>query len=273
MIDFTTVVALDERTIDQLRLTWPTWVRHRPEILERPLFIIVDSIATDKNEQQGTLILWGRRLKEIIQHPNMTLYGTPPGPWPSQREKMLTAFVLAPPMAVKTPWYLKIDADAVAMRSDPNWIQDEWFEPMTVRSGTKAVFWARSYSIQPAFVASSWGYSKPATAMETMDKWANDHPAFAGTKPLNLPYEPGASRVRHPRMASWVMFGSMEFIRFAASLCNNGRLPLPSQDGYVFYVAKRLGWPYRTVKMKRLGWTNKSRMASLRNAVAEAMQN
>jgi len=31
-------------------------------------------------------------------------------------------------------------------------------------------------------------------------------------------------------------------------------MPVPSQDGFVFYIAKRMGLEIRRVNMKRKGW-------------------
>ena len=47
MIDFTTVVGVDEAHLEELRLTWPTWARHRPELLVQPLLLVCDGDRTE----------------------------------------------------------------------------------------------------------------------------------------------------------------------------------------------------------------------------------
>ena len=40
MIDFTTVLACDDRYLPLLALTWQTWKKHRPELFTRPLRVM-----------------------------------------------------------------------------------------------------------------------------------------------------------------------------------------------------------------------------------------
>lgn len=238
MLDFTTVIAVDDRHVRELEITWPTWVRFRPEILHRPLLILCDG---DRSHEE-----WHTRLA-FVEHPDRRLVC-----WQlagvDQREKMLTALTLAPGREVSSDWYLKLDTDAIAVATAP-WIQPEWFAPDA--SGRL-----------PVFVGSSWGYTKPAQFLARMDMWADGRPEFTGTTPLNLQAEPDSNRVRHPRITSWCFFGRTDWTRDVTSVCN-GRLPVPSHDTFLWYCAERMGMHYRRIPMHRLGWVHTSRMRKL----------
>ena len=41
-VDFTTVVAVDEKHRGQLRHVWPTWKAFRPQMMDHPLLLICD---------------------------------------------------------------------------------------------------------------------------------------------------------------------------------------------------------------------------------------
>ena len=204
MIEFTTVVAVDAAHVRELQIVWPTWVRHRPEIMRSPLLIIVDGAA-------GSLEDWEDRL-QFVEHPARRIRL-----WDqegvSQREKMLTALTILPGMDVDTEWYLKLDTDVVAT-GPADWLREEWFAPGDEGS-------------EPVFVSNPWGYTKPADAIERLDRWANMQPEFSGTQPLGLSPNPGESLVSHPRIISWCFFGRTKWTREVTTCCC-GQLPIPS---------------------------------------------
>ena len=45
--EFTTVVAIDRRSVEQLRQVWPTWRRFKPDIFCRPMLVIYDWDGTE----------------------------------------------------------------------------------------------------------------------------------------------------------------------------------------------------------------------------------
>lgn len=244
-VELTTLVAVDAEHVRELRLVWPTWVRHRPQLLDYPLIVICDADVSLKK--------WGHELA-FVDHPQKRLVG-----WTiagvSQREKMLSSFVFAAAEHVHTPWYLKLDTDAVALQSCP-WLQSEWFE-------------ADPQGRLPVFISSPWGYTKPPDAIQRLDDWADHVPDLSRFSRLNLVPQPGSNLLSHRRIISWCFFGNTAAVRLAASYCS-GKLPVPSQDTFLWYCAARRGDYYRTVRMKKYGWSHVSRYRRLKEICGEA---
>ena len=178
----------------------------------------------------------------------------------TQREKMLSGFIHVPARMVKTPWFLKLDTDAVRTDKTKPWILSEWFEPD--EDG--------KYN---AFIGSRWGYTKPADQMSEPDNWADNIEGLAHHPRLNLPYDPDGRTCRHPggRLASWITFFNTEWNWQCSSHCVFGHIPVPSEDGFHFYCAKRANCRYTLTSFKRRGWTNVSRLAKLMKRVNEVV--
>lgn len=229
-IAFTTVVGVDDKHERELELVWPTWQAHRPEIFTSPLLLICDGVRSTND--------WERRLR-FVDHPAKRIVR-----WSqeaaTQREKMLSGLVFAAAEHVQTPWYLKIDTDAVSLRACP-WIDEVWFEPIDGRP--------------PSMVASPWGYTKPAEWIPKLDDWGDGVEGLRDRPRLDLVPQPGAVRLRHRRIISWLMFGQTAFLRRVADWCG-GRLPVPSQDTVLWYCATRAGVPVRKVHMSGYGWAH-----------------
>ena len=251
MIDFTLCVAIDEQHAKELLLVWPTWVRHRPEILKQPVLVLHDFCLPRHLAEEIVVVLSGSLGKwpqfvPVFPCENM-----------SQRDKMLTALTLMPPQCVKTPWILKLDTDAVALRSDPHWCSSR-----LVADDGQGV---------SAFVSNRWGYSRPAEAVKILDDWGDTVPELACRPRLDLPFTPGARSVGTPgRIISWCFFGRTDWWLQATSFVKDGRLPLASHDTFLWYCAKRRGDYYRTYQMKRFGWDH-CRGKRLEERVKEAM--
>ncbi len=243
--DYTIVCAVDARTIDQLRLVWPTWRRHKPELLDHEMLLICDGTPE-------TLPEWERRL-EWLDHPKRFLTMWSWGLELTQRERMLTAFVHVPPRLVSTPYWLKIDTDAVA--SGPQqWVKEKWF------------------ANKPALIASPWGYTKPAWMLYTIEEWADSIPELASHPRLGfVPTEPDQETYHYSRIGSWLCFFDTEFTRQVAKWVP-GRLPVPSEDTYHWYCALRLQREVVKVKFKNLGWSNWHTTGTRTRMVAEAMR-
>jgi len=243
--EFTTVVGLDREHIEELRAVWPTWVMFRPEIMRNPLLWVVDAFS-------------GITLQELqaFHHQNARAWWWD---WPThrgmevpaitQRERMLTGLVWAAD-SVETPYYLKIDTDVAAM-GPGRWIETHWFEH------------------DPVFVTSPWGYTKPADAIHRLDKWGDSISEMAVFPRLNIPFDPSAPRVRHRRIISYVFFGRTDWTCAMQKLTHYERMPVPSQDTFLWYCAARRGDFFRTVKMKNYGWRH---INGLKKLQAEAMR-
>lgn len=257
---FSLVVGVDFKHLRQLALTWPTWKRHKSEMLEWPMIVFYDYQQVEENDIRG-----------VVDHPNLRCVAWPfsgtdqvyPGDgtckWDSpQRYRMLAGFVYVPAACVTTQYWLKLDTDVLATDQE-DWIKSKWFED------------------NPSIVAHRWGFTKPANQMQKLDEWASKlngiSPMFEGFKPLELRGEPGASKIGHKRIISWGAFFEAAFSRFVASLasrsCGIGFLPVPSQDGYVWYCAKRMGRGIVRTNMKSRGWKHCSNERNIQKAIRE----
>lgn len=267
--EFTTVLGVDEGHLNQFKISIPTWARHKPEIFKNPMVIFTDDLGV-RTEIIGFLKTvkpvggWSETPINTVQWPL---------PWMVhsieekdrfsnlQRYRMLSGFVHVPAQYVKTPYWLKLDLDVVATGC-PDWINPQWFEN------------------SPAIIGHPWGYTKPPGQMIQLDEWVAESPvkliSLSSQPPLNLAPNPGSDIVRHKRIISWCAFFETEFTRqcsqFAEKSCGAGMLPVPSQDGFMFYVAKRLGRTVVRANMKSLGWSHCSSEKNMREAIRNGQQ-
>ena len=265
MNDFSLVLGVDGKHLEKLGLVWPTWEKNKPSTLKngkswRPLIIFYDADQVKPNQ-----------IKRRITHPHPLLI-----PWPPrgvfyqgdadtkwfhpQRMKMLSGFVHVAAFHVDTPYWLKLDLDVVAAGND-DWIKAEWFKK------------------HPAIVCHRWGFTKPADQMLQLDAWVErnkqDMPIVAKNPPLNLVPNVGWERIQHPRIISWCGFFCSALTKLASALAMNtvgeGQLPVPSQDGYLWYLATRLGLDVVRTNMKEQGWEWWSTDRNIRNSVKEVL--
>jgi len=257
MIDYTLVVGVDAKHLKQLEMVWPTWAKHKPDLLKRPMVVFFDYTQTSR-----------MRVKAAIDHPDLRIVEWPPtdAKYPAdesigrfgnaQRFKMLSGFVHATARFVDTEYWLKLDTDVVATGM-PEWIDEEWFGG------------------QPAIVAHPWSFTKPPNQMLLLDQWAKE--CKMGGDPLNLIPEPGSDRLSHKRIISWCGFFHSGFTDFCSEWANFGtdkiewNLPVPSQDGYMWYMAKRNEFKIVRQQMKNRGWEHWSTEANIRKAIERAM--
>ena len=254
--DFTTVVGVDAIHLEQLQLVWPTWRKHKPDLLKHPMVIFFDPCQVSYADARCA-----------TDHPDVRVY-----PWSvqdydggddkwtnPQRYKMLAGHVYVPARLVQTEYWLKIDTDTVATGC-PEWIDPGWF------------------ASEPAIISQPWGYTKPADQIQQLDNWADEFRfALFPKPPLDLPVEPGGSLVRHPRIISWIGFFrtapfGIDAAKWASLSCGYGKLPVRSQDGYHWYYATRMGWEIQRHDFKRRGWEHHSRLRTIRESVRRAME-
>lgn len=259
MIDYTLVVGVDKKHLDQLSWTWPTWKRNKPSLLKSPMAAFYDRDQVSGNE-----------LRSVIDHPDLKTVAWPPqgveysggcDKWHNQqRYRMLAGFVHVPAKHVDTTYWLKLDTDVVATGND-DWIDPAWFDE------------------DPSIVCQPWGFTKPANQMLILDAWAEKYAGSLGFKdcpPLRLVPQEGSDRVCHKRIISWCGFFWTAFTgvaaRWAENTCGEGQLPVPSQDGYLWYVAQRLGLSIKRVQMKNRGWEHWSTTHNVVLAAKRAME-
>lgn len=266
-VDYTLVVGVDGKHLQELFYTWPTWKRNKQGILNHPMVVFGDSSVRTKD------------IKDVVDHPDLRIYSWPPSgsfypgnpkdKWTCpQRYKMLAGFVHVPAAVVKTKYFLKIDTDAVATPRDGPWIDPKWFDS------------------EPAIVAHRWTFTKPPDQIIKLDEWAEGidsrcsvltkqgiHQGFFTEPPLDIrPASPDADRVGHERIISWCGFFNTDFARACAQLCDGYTMPCRSQDGFHWYCAKRMGLFVRRVNMKKKGWEHWGTMHNVKMYSELAMQ-
>ncbi len=232
--DFTTIVAIDNQHLAEWKLSYPSWLRC-PHIAKSPLLILRHPEVQDAD--------W---LPLAESHPGQFVSVEVPiiG---DHRETMLSAFVLTAPSMATTPYYLKVDTDALFHGGD--WINPAWF------------------IASPVMIAPQWSYSKPASTYDQLDLWAATVPDLLAHAPPAR--EKLADRVKSRRIISYVQFGRTDWTRQVAGWCGD-RLPVPSQDSLLSYCAERGGFDYCRVRLPQ--WRHIGRGGErLAEAAREAM--
>jgi len=259
--DYTLVIGVDQSHLQQLTWTWPTWRKHKPSILKHPMIVFRDW-------QQVT----EEQVKAVVDHPNLRVYSWPPVKMEyervgedrfgdPQRHKMLSGFIYVAAAFVRTPYWLKLDTDVVATGRD-DWIDPNWFTD------------------EPAIVSHPWAFTRPPDQMLKLDAWVeankNKMPVLSSLPPLDMRPIPGKDRLDHKRIISWCAFFNTRFTTIcrdvARSACGNLKLPIPSQDGFCWYVAARMGLGVQRHQMKKRGWQHWHTSWNIRTHAEEAMK-
>jgi hypothetical protein len=229
-------VAVDEGYIEKLSWTYATWMHFKKEMRSMPLVVLFDEDSL--NESSKSFDVFSKH------EGGLTLV-----PWrmdnaESQREKMLSSLVFGIPDVVKTPWYLKIDADTIA-NSNRKWIDPGWF---TKVGGER-----------PAFVTNSWNYTKPAIWIDQLNEWADKVDQLKNYPDVEYTISDDGKRAYHSRIISWLFFGNTEWTKNVVSLLDEKRMPVPSQDTFLHFCAQRSQHHYVTARMSRNGWGHAGR--------------
>jgi hypothetical protein len=191
-----------------LRLTFPNWRKYK-NIDKHPVIVFVHGIPV------------GDRRLDFLRLPNVTLV-----PWSfpqaeDHREEMLSAFVFGAAEHVKTDYWLKLDADSFATNDKP--LYDERYK-------------------QYAYCGHKWGYSRP-DHIRGLDEWAKGHwkPKLKRAKPMINEGRVDGRRFYHDtkRTISFIQLHKLKFTKFCVSLCRERRLPVPTQDTFMFFVCNR----------------------------------
>lgn len=247
LAEWTNIIGVDAKHIAELAVSLPTWRRFYPEIFEgrrRTLLLVHAEAARDA---EWAVAACGGAERCVV------LPVMPQNGW-THRELMLTALVFAP-LHVRTEYFLKIDTDAIAVSREEGWACECWF--------------AR----KPVYVAPPWGYTKPGTFLEVLDRWSDEQPDLFG---LPKPARQSGERVAsHRRCISWLYFGRTDWhaalaARFCRPLAADDRLPVPSQDTITSYMANLMGEHVAYRQMKHWGWRHVSGgVAGIQRAINE----
>lgn len=245
---FDIVLGVDRGHIEHLRVVWANWQERKPSLFEHRFIIFYDDSV---NIEELDLITGGDSVLYVSWNPGCA-YVSDGDRWSDpQRQQMLSGFVYVASEVVQTEYWLKLDLDVIA-ESDDDWVELSWF------------------SNSPAIVAHRWGYTKPADQMLKLDAWAAANQIDG--QPLELSPQPGSSMVSHKRIISWCAFFETRFTQdcIRASMSEPyGKLPVPSQDGFMWYLATRWGLPVNRVNMKAKGWSQRSTLSAVREKIGE----
>ena len=206
--DVTIVTACDEYYVDILRETYRNW-REYKNIDKYPVIVFVNGMELNDS-----------RL-DFLKLPNVTLIPWKMGNADSHREEMLSAFVFGAAEHVKTDYWMKLDADSYA--TDYTDLIDDSMR-------------------QYAFCGHKWGYSKVQHIKE-LDEWAKGHwkRKLRKASPMINEGRVEGRRFYHnsKRTISFIQLHKTKFTRFCVKLLKERKLPSPTQDTYMFYVANR----------------------------------
>jgi len=206
--DVTIVTACDEKYVDVLRETFANWRKYK-NIDEYPVIVFING-----------LFINDERL-DFLRLPNVRLV-----PWAmdnveDHREEMLTAFVIGAAENVQTEYWLKLDADSYATDDRP--FIDESMK-------------------QYDFCGHKWGYSRP-NHIKKLDEWAKNHgrAKLKNAKPMINEGRIEGRRFYHntKRTISFIQLHKTKFTKFCVKLLDERRLPAPTQDTFMFFVANR----------------------------------
>jgi len=209
-LETTIVTACDPHYVEILRCTYPNWVKYK-KINEYPVIVFVNGMDVNTDE----------RLEFLRKEKNVKLI-----PWAlpeaeNHREEMLSAFVFGSAEHVKTSHWLKIDADSYATD----------YKPLLSER-------MRHYN----FCGHKWGYSRPKH-IKMLDEWAANHwkGVLKKASPMINEGRVEGNRFYHnkKRTISYIQLHKTKFTEFCVKLIKGKRLPAPTQDTYMFYVADR----------------------------------
>ena len=208
----TIVTAVDPTYLPILKETFPNWKRYK-NIDAYPVLVFVNGL--DLN---------GKEL-DFLRLPNVTMM-----PWDefcmdkvdSHRELMLSAFILGAAEHVKTDYWLKLDADSYATDNRP-FITEEM----------------KKYN----FFGHRWGYSK-VDHIRRLDEWSKNcwHPKIKNAPPMINEGRIDENRFFHNRRRtiSFIQLHKTRFTRYCVKVFGRKRLPAPTQDTTMFYIADRI---------------------------------
>lgn len=207
--DVTIVTACDKKYLPILKLTYDNWRKYK-NIDSYPVIVFVNDI--DLSDP----------LLDFLRLSNVRLIEWDMPNVENHREKMLSCFVFGTAKYVDTDYWLKLDADSYATNYVP-FITDEM----------------KKYD----FCGHKWGYSRPEH-IEILDKWALNHKKrkLKNSIPMINEGKIHKNRFYHhqKRTISFIQLHKTKFTKFCVKLLgDNKRLPVPSQDTYMYYVVNK----------------------------------
>lgn len=226
-MNFTVVVGLNSRRLPSFRRNWPTWVEHKPDVLDMPLLVFYDATGMTKDDVS------------FVEHPRKTVLPMNDRDGLNPRDKLEATFLLEVPFRVETDWYLRIDANVRATKKK-KWHFPSWFR-------------RTSDGRLPAFVAVPSAWTWPPDAIRKCDGWGDHVPDLVLKPRLGLDPPADGTGLVHPRVGGFAFFGRTEWCRYAAKLTHD-RPPVWQHDTFLWFCAVRLGEFYRDIHFGHYGW-------------------
>ena len=212
--NLTIVTAVNESYLSKLRRNFDLWMITE-NIYEHPLLLFVNGIKQDDE-----------RLDFIRQRARIVEWDMPDAA--NTRELMLSAFVFGTAKHVTTKWWLKLDADATP--------KPEIYKSYAYCFKLPDSGWDKDICGHKWGYTKSKGFYKDEHFLNILDSWwqklTGDEPLFPADLPLR-------QRVSHKRLASFICLHKTSFTKYCANLCPEDRLPVPSHDTFMWYVAER----------------------------------
>ena len=160
----------------------------------------------------------------------------------NDRELMISAFVLGVKY-IETEYFIKLDADCFVQKSKGDPFDEEDFEH--------------------DLVSHSWGYTKPKWFIDAMDLFMKGK-EYKGSRER-------VGTVGAKRIQSFCCLHKTMFVRKAAGACGGLRLPIPSHDTYLWYLANNFSdCTWQSHNMKKRGINHCSRWKSIREEICKS---
>lgn len=231
-MNFSIVTAVTPDYKQKLEWCLPTWTM-KPQFRDCKLYVFHHGFKDADKELNWILDYFSNM--ELINW-NMESYD-------NIRELMLSAFVLGTAEFVQEDHFCKLDADTYFVNDQ------DVFEPEHFKLD---------------LYSHSWGYTKPAWWLDKMESFVSvSHKEWNGdTSNIN--------RFNHKRIQSVCCLHKTEFVRIAANLSNaiDSRLPIPSHDTYLWYLADYMDdRSWGSSKLYRNGVEHSSRFKSIRESI------
>jgi hypothetical protein len=221
--DVTIVTAVCPKYIDKFESNYKLWMK-TDGINSRPIICFINGFE-----------LGDERLSFMGNNVNRVKWDMPTAD--THREEMLTAFILGVKGRVKTKYWVKLDGDVTPKFKD------------TPLGETLHLQDYQDYQV----VAHKWGYTKPGKWICDLEEWAETVPELKGTDRLftdkELEEALNQKRYGHPRFCSFICVHETAFVNQIAEIAGD-RLPVPSHDTYLWYMADRMGKKVKRTKFK-----------------------
>ena len=216
--DITIVSAISPNLMYAFEMNFPTW-QAKPQLAGLP--IIIFHHGFDNPEKQ---------LKFVTDVPNAKLVHWDMPKYANIRELMISSFILGTAKHVETDYWLKLDADA-------------YF------SGVEDVL--EPWHFEKDLCGHRWGVSRGEMLLAA-DAWAQHIglPGESFLKGAQIQFAMENVKFKHERIISWICLHRSSFVREVAEICGE-RLPIPSHDTLLWYMAHRLGKPWTRTMLNR----------------------